>query len=93
MVPDSSVEFLVGRIATLIESWGLRDNQERAAISLAKQEIYQVFSRDYGGLWIDEELNSVIQDTLKAIREEDKKREAGTPQLVGDYELTFIPKV
>lgn len=59
-------DFAVGRICTLIESFGLRESQERAAKDILRQEVWSWFSRT-NSLYISPNLNNAIRDIDEAI--------------------------
>ena len=92
LIPAHITDYLVGRLLTLVESFGMRESQESAVKSLVKQEVYEALvSYDSGSVHISPELNGIIRAFIQWERKEANKEGLPSGQS-GDYELTFIPK-
>ncbi len=42
LIHDYAIQHLEGKLLTLIESWGLKDSQEKAVKDLVRQEVWSV---------------------------------------------------
>lgn len=64
VVSGHTVDHLVGRLLTLIETLGLRDSQEKAIKDLARQEIWKPFNDQFASTFIDGSLHTVINKAV-----------------------------
>lgn len=54
-------DYIVGRLCTLLESYGLRETQERAAKDIIKQEVYSWFNNTQ---WVPGPLADVVSTVM-----------------------------
>lgn len=67
LVNGYTVDHLVGRVLTLIETLGLKDSQEKAVKDLVRQEIWQPFNNDFAQ-YVSGDFAAVIRDTLYQVK-------------------------
>jgi hypothetical protein len=72
LLNDSVPDYLVGKLLTLIESFGLKESQEKAAKDLIKQTVYNEF-RD-NQKWIPRLVNSHLIQFIEDLNEAIKKK-------------------
>lgn len=88
---SETVEFLIGRVLTIIDTLGLKDKQDKSVKDLIKQEIRSYFREED---WINQELASVIVDMKWKLNKYYKETQSKCPnELVeypgGQYDITF----
>ena len=99
VLPNHALEYLVGRLLTLVEAFGLNERQEKSAKELVKQEVYGSV-RDYK--LVESDLLTLVNRMTIKKENEQERRSLNTQDssdmlvpsswLKGDYELTFIEK-
>lgn len=89
-VPNHQIDYLVGRVCTLVEAAGMSTSQEKAVKDLIRQEIY-------GAL---QEHTTYLPGTLMSVVQEYKYKEQEMAQKEGlpsghdaDFELIYSPKL
>lgn len=71
VIAQDQILFVQGRLLTLIESFGMKDTQEKAAKDLVSQEVYRLYQ---GAITLDGEAHSKL-------RIEDLKKPSGVGSL------------
>ena len=84
VLPQTRVDFLVGRLLTIIDAMGLDERQEKSAKDLIKSEVYLVTREG----WIVPELQEVLHEFMWWGRNVES---SSMPHdvLAGEYTLTF----
>ncbi len=72
VMQDSSPDFIVGKILTIIDAMGLKENQEKATKDLVKQIVRDEF---WKGIYITPKRNNEIHKELENRREESYKKQ------------------
>ncbi len=68
VISSESPEYLVGRILTIIEAFGLKDTQEKSAKDLLRKEVYDILSYDRN-IGIPPKLHDELDRKVKEWRE------------------------
>jgi hypothetical protein len=58
VIGQDQIGFVQGRLLTLIESFGMKDTQEKAAKDLVSQELYRLYE---GAITLDTETHSKLR--------------------------------
>lgn len=58
VVSQDQISFVQGRLLTLIESFGMKDTQEKAAKDLVSQELYRLYE---GAITLDGETHTKLR--------------------------------
>jgi hypothetical protein len=58
VISQDQIGFVQGRLLTLIESFGMKDTQEKAAKDLVSQEVYRLYE---GAISLDGEAHSKLR--------------------------------
>ena len=65
---DWSRDYITGRILTLLESFGLKDSQEKAAKDILRQEIESWFHRE--GTYLPDGLHTAVKNIMSRVEKE-----------------------
>lgn len=97
LIVDSELSgYIVGRMCTLIESWGLPERQEKAAKDIVRQEISDWFySRISANVSISGPLNTAIRSVLKEIENVERTRprktqDSSSPAIQDGWEFEVV---
>lgn len=89
-LPSSQIDYLVGRVCTLIEAVGMGATQEKAVKDLLKKEIYNELQENT--TYLPGPLMSVIRE-YRYKEDEMAMKEGLPPGHDADFELTYSPKI
>lgn len=82
-------DYIMGRLCTILESFGMKDTQEKAAKDIVRQEVDAVF---YGpdSLFIPGGLNTAIQNVVARIQQQRATNDAPAPGASMDFQFEII---